>query len=298
MSALLKRRNIFFNLLLSLLITLPAFIEISCRKLPSPLPEEEEPAVADSTLTRLHLQNSSKHLIRDVQILVYKSEGTRELEKILLVEELSDSIEFVSTAGEKLLVAVANYGKALSPVSLGRYDSLSELGFDFSDEDFEYPVMSGECSTLGNKGEISLVPLLCTVEIESISNTLEDYELLGSPRVRLAGINGYASLMQTGEFYPTEIIDYGQWEDLPYDVGMFTQYPGTELYCYPNQTSETSIGGTATSLELECEILGELCDFKIALPPFGRGSRLLVEITVDGPDSYTSRVSVERPSAT
>ena len=248
------RRNIFLTLLLSLLVLLPAFFSISCKKLPSPSSGGEEAAVVDSTLTVLKFGSACEYPVKSLQVLVYKSEGTRSLEKMMTFEELPDSVEIMTTAGEKLVAAVANSSRALSPVALDRYDSLKGLGYDFSDEDTALPVMSGQCATVRNNGEITLFPLLCEVEISSISNSMENYELAESPRVRLVNLNSYAAVMQEDGFVPTEFMDYGEWQELPFDIGMFTQEPGTTLYCYPNETDHSGIGGIRTSLELECTI--------------------------------------------
>ena len=101
-----------------------------------------------------------------------------QLETLLRFDGLPDSVEVVTTEGEKLVAAVANSPKALSPVALGRYDSLKELGWDFNDEDPESPIMSGQCATLQNNGEIVLEPLVCQVVIAAISNSMDDYELV------------------------------------------------------------------------------------------------------------------------
>ncbi len=223
----------------------------------------------DSTLTVLHLQNSSRYAVEDVQILIYKSDGTRELEQLLRLDEFSETVEVVTTEGEKLVAAVANCGKALSPVALGRYDSLSEFGYDFSDENCETPVMSGECRTRGNMGEISLAPLLCEVVIESVANCLdENYELVENPRVRLTGISGYAGVMQDSDFFPTEIQDRGEWTDLPYDIGMLTQNPGTTLYCYPNETPESSLGSSRTVLGIRMRDIRQSLQFRDSAATF------------------------------
>ena len=137
-------------------------------------------------------------------------------------------------------------------------------------------------------------PLLCQVVVSSISNTMDGYELVESPRVRLTGISCYASVMQEEDFRPTEIAEYGEWADLPYDIGMFTQNPGTTLFCYPNESSGTNLGGVNTAIELECFIMGQLCSFTENLPPFGRGAKLLVDITVDGPYSCRFRITEEK----
>ena len=200
----------------------------------------------------------------------------------------------MTTVGEKLVAAVANSPKALSPVALDRYDSLKELGYEFGDEDCSCPVMSGQCTTVSQSGGIALKPLLCQVVVSSISNTMDDYELVESPRVRLTGISCYAPVMQEEDFLPTEIAEYGEWADLPYDIGMFTQNPGTTLFCYPNESSGTSLGGVSTAIELECFVMGQLCSFTENLQPFGRGSKLLVDITVDGPYSCRFRITEEK----
>ena len=286
-----RRKN--FSTLLSLLVLLPAFVLISCRKSPVPGIPAELPAV-DSTITTVMIRNGSGFPAKNLQLLVYDCEGTQSLEALLRFSEVPDSVEILLPEGEKLIAAVANMPKSLSPVSLARYGSLDELGYDFSDEDPEFPILSGVGATVGQTGEILLGPLLCSVEISAISNSMDNYELVENPRVRLANINSYAGIMQTEDFYPTEIIDYGEWTCLPYDIGMFTQHPGTVLHCYPNETAESSISGLRTSLELQCEILGKTCTFETALPPFGRDSRVLVEMTVNGPDSFNSSVRVEK----
>lgn len=294
--ALPRRRTILLTLLLSLLVSLPAFLSISCGKQPSPaVPDNgRKPEIADSTLTVLKFRSPGEYPVKSLQVLVYKSEGTRSLEKMMTFEELPDSVGIMTTVGEKLVAAVANSPKALSPVALDRYDSLKELGYEFGDEDCSCPVMSGQCTTVSQSGGIALKPLLCQVVVSSISNTMDDYELVESPRVRLTGISCYAPVMQEEDFLPTEIAEYGEWADLPYDIGMFTQNPGTTLFCYPNESSGTSLGGVNTAIELECFVMGQLCSFTENLPPFGRGSKLLVDITVDGPYSCRFRITEEK----
>lgn len=289
-------RTLFLTLLLSLLVSLPAFLTISCRKQPPvPVPgEEQEPVILDSTVTTLRFSNAGEYPVRNLQLLIYRSDGTKSLEKLLRFDELPDSVGIITTVGEKLAVAVANSDKALSPVALDRYDSLKELGYEFSDEDSSAPIMSGQCATYSQEGEITLTPLICQVVISSISNTMDGYELVESPRVRLFDLNCYAGIMQEEDFYPIEIVEYGEWEYLPYDIGMFTQNPGTTLFCYPNETAQASLGGVRTGLELDCMILGEPCSFTTELPPFDRGSKLLVDITVGGPDSCRFRIDEER----
>lgn len=287
----LSLRRTHISTLLSLLALLPAFVSISCRKegfQQTPLPQ----APADSVLTTIIIRKGDSLKTRNLQLLLYDADGTRSLEALLRFSDVPDTVKIKTPEGEKLVAAIANSPRSLSPVALSRYDSLAELGFDFCDEDFSYPVMSAQGMTVGNNAELVLEPLLCCVEIASISNSMDNYELVESPRVRLVNINSYAGIMQDGDFNPTEVISYGEWEALPYDIGMFTQHPGTELHCYPNGTDPDSITGMNTALELECVIMGKTCRFSTGLPPFGRNSRILVEMTVGGPDSFMSKVTV------
>ena len=61
--------------------------------------------------------------------------------------------------------------------------------------------------------------MLCEVVLKSIGNTMEDYELLESPRIRLRGINARVSFFTEEKHLPAETTDKGEWAPLPYDIG-------------------------------------------------------------------------------
>ena len=92
MDALPMRRNILLTLLLSLLVVLPAFFSISCNKEKPVLPDDEEPVV-DSTMTTLKFRNAGPHEVENLQLLIYGSDGTRQLETLLRFDGLPDSVE-------------------------------------------------------------------------------------------------------------------------------------------------------------------------------------------------------------
>ncbi|MCR5841993.1 MAG: hypothetical protein K6G86_07965, partial [Bacteroidales bacterium] len=92
------------------------------------------------------------------------------------------------------------------------------------------------------------------------------------------------------DFRPTELIDAGDWQALPCDVGYFPQYPGITLWCYPNDTPETILGAPRPSVEFACEIRGQTCTFEIPLPPLPRGCTKEIELTVDGPGIFRYKV--------
>lgn len=138
--------------------------------------------------------------------------------------------------------------------------------------------------------QIELTPLLSRVIISAVTNGLSDYELLENPQVRLHGLTPSAKVLQYEEFRPVETIESGTLQPLPCDIGFYTQYPNLSLYCYPNDTPETTLGTPRTSLEFTCKIKGLECSFPISLPPIPRNSITRVELTINGPTDYTADI--------
>ena len=167
---------------------------------------------------------------------------------------------------------------------------MEQLCFDFSDDNPDCPILGGFARTEEQAGEILLTPLLCRVSLGRISNTMDNYDLLEEPRVRLRDLPAAAEILREQEFRPTELIDAGPWSKLPYDVGFFSQEPGITLWCYPNDTPETVLGVPRPTLELECRIRGESCSFEVQLPPLARGCTKEVELTVDGPGAFRYKI--------
>ena len=276
-----------------LLLLLPA-LSGSCRKEPGPaaVEEEENPpaAVVDSVLTHVRLRADGSAL-QSVDVFIYGSGGTRALEAHFRTEQLpEDGWDIPTLPGEKLAVGIANSPKRFNQKALERYDSMEQLAFRFAEDDPHKPILGGVCTTSGQEGEIILRPLLCKIVLASVSNTMDGYELLEEPRVRLRDLPDAAEILREQEFRPSELIDAGDWAPLPFDVGYFPQEPGIELWCYPNDTPENILGVPRPSLEFECRIRGETCSFDIPLPPLTRGCTQEVELTVDGPDNHRYKI--------
>ena len=106
----------------------------------------------------------------------------------------------------------------------------------------------------------------------------------------LENLNPDAEVLREGGFRPSSIIETGAKTSLPYDIGVFAQHPETEVFCYPNDSSEATIGTPGTKLVLECEIKGEIARFKIDLPAIRRNSTTTVDITVSGKEDFESKV--------
>ena len=290
----LKGAGSILSLYLCLLTMLPA-LPVSCRKQPAGTPPpEEDPAsppqvVVDSvhTCVRLHAGGQP---VRTLDLFVYESGGTQALEKHLLYDRLPDSLSFMTTAGEKILVGVANSPRRFNLSALGRYDAMQKLSFAFADDDPACPVLGGSGTTAGQTAEFSLTSLLCRVTLRTVTNTLDGYELLEDPRVRLLDLPAGAEILREKDFRPSELLDAGPWAELPCDVGIFPQEPRINLWCYPNDTPEEILGAPRPTLEFECRIEGETCSFDVPLPPLPRGGSMEVDLTIDGPDKYSYKV--------
>ncbi len=281
------RRSIII-IVYSLLVFLPAFLVLSCRKDDPHASSAEEDITEqkDSAVFVLRF-SAAASTIKALDIFIYDDEGLGALEKHISRTDMPSSLEVKLAKGRKMIAAVANSPKKFKTSSMSRQSVLQQVVYEFKDDSRDCPIMSGSARASGEEAEIRLEPMLCTVVLKSISNTMDDYELLESPRVRLRGINAKASFFTEEEYLPAETVDKGEWSSLPYDIGYYPQEPGIELDCYPNETPESSLGLDRTYLELECTIMGKKCSFTVDIPPFGRASRTEVELTVDGPGSFS-----------
>ena len=259
----------------------------SCGRDPVPGygPEEEVDPPVDSILTRIRVQ-ADGYPVRTLDLFIYGADGLRSLERQVTLETPQDTLLLPTLPGEKILVGIANSPKRLNRKALERYDTMEQLTFNFSDDSPDCPILGGVCTTENHDGQIHLQALLCRIVLKKICNTMEGYELLESPRVRLRDLPDAAEILREKEFRPSELIDSDKWIDLPYDVGYFPQDLALELWCYPNDTPEDVLGVPRPSLELECTIRGQRCSFEVELPPLPRGCTKEVEITVDGPGSF------------
>lgn len=272
------------------LLLLPALLG-SCRKDAGPTPDSPEgqdppAATVDSVLTRIRIQADGRPVHR-LDLFIYAAEGLRTLEKQLTYDELQEELNIPTLPGAKRIVGIANSPRRFNSKALERYDAMEQLCFNYTDDDPDRPILGGAARTVEEIGEIHLQPLLCGITLTKVCNTLDGYELLENPRVRLRDLPNAAEILRQQEFRPTELIDAGAWTPLPYDVGYFPQKPGITLWCYPNDTPEDVLGVPRPWLEFECTIRGANCSFEVPLPPLPRACTIEVTLTIDGPGEYT-----------
>ena len=317
-------RKILYTTLISLLLS-PVFLVNSCRKTVSDDMPDPAPLPARDTVWRtLALSYTGVSDTAPsgscLDLFIFDDTEGRPVDRILHFEGNPEEVEFRCLDGAKIVAAVANSPKAFNPAAIARYSSLDLIYYEFGEDDPQMPIMGGTCR-LGEKlvsseisddivhvrdiaghpsgftdkpgrepvevkpDEIVLTPLLSRICVESISNGLDDYELLEEPRVRLRNINGSAKLFNDGPYQPQEMIDYGEWVGLPYDIGMFTQELSIVLDCYPNESGEDEITAFRTELELECTIRGSKERFSFPIPEIDRASSVSCHISVYDEDS-------------
>ena len=284
-STLLRHRHIL--LIISLLVFIPAFLAVSCDKEiksdNTDVPDKEE---TDITV----LLKIGKEALRRSDIFIYND---NELEYHMRTEGPEVRLHVKCTPGEKSIYVVANCPHDFNIKALSSLSSIGKLSFSFRDDNDEFPIMGGEarCGCEDETTvEISLSPLICHVILSEISSNLDDYELLESPRIRLKGINAEAALFSDRPYIPEDLIEYGEWHELPYDIGMLTQNPGIRLDCYPNESDVPEYSPERTTLELQCRIKGESHSFEYALPAFGRNSNTYVSLEIDGPGDFKGNI--------
>lgn len=284
-------RTIVSITLISLLL-LPAFLASSCRKsypdntgVPAPPVPERDSVKHSISIEYASSLSSENGLEGSLDLFIFDDSPSGPVDRILHFDGNPGQLEFYCYSGDKIIAAVANSPKAFNPLAISRYSSLQLIEYGFREDNPQNPIMGGLSSMPENEpAELRLEPLICEIRLESISNGLDGYELLEKPRIRLCNLNGSAKLFEEGRYEPQEIDSYGEWAELPYDIGMFPQKLSIPLYCYPNESGEESTGAYCTMLELECQIKGVRKRFRFPIPEIRRASVTLCGIYVFSED--------------
>lgn len=264
-----------------------AALTVSCAHTEQPAVVEEEEqqetdAPADTVLTRLYVTNGADWCgIGTIDVLTYDAEGIRQLESHIRSDGGRGEVTLHTTEGKKECVVIANSTKNLDLKIMEKFDTMKNLVFGFADEDARLPVMVAKTSfEAGGQAEVTLVPFLCRVLVEEVSNALDGWLLMENAEVSLSGVNPEVAVLQDKDFRPTATVEEGPAAPLPYDVGFFSQYPGIVLHCYPNDTPERILGGSRTMFTFRCKVEGELVEETVTLPPAGRNSLTKVKISM------------------
>ena len=244
--------------------------------------------IPDSILTVVCLDDHPA--IRTADIFIYRDEGLRRLEAHRRIKAPGDPAAFQLEGGDKIVVGIANCPDSLSIGALDAYDTMEMLRFYYRDDGATGGLMSGTAScTSGDTVTLRFSTPMCRIALESVGHAFSNYRRLEDPVVFLSDVNPYVEALRWDSFTPTETLNDTSglkgmmWERLPCDIGTYTQFPGTELYCYPNESSVTP-----TRLTVEGTPSGApRCRFTTTLPPLSYGDRLSVSLEIsDNPETY------------
>lgn len=282
--ALLRRPDCGSLSVLSCLLPIISVLAVSCIRtedIPQPEPEIEE-MPADTVKTMLKIINGADWCsIAGIDVLIYDKDGQCESAVGMKADGNEVEIPFLSTAGQKECIIVANSSRNLKLKIMDRLDTMQSLTFAYEDEDPDKPVMVARAAvTAGKDTVLTLQPFLCRVVIEEVSNAMDGWVLMEEPEVYLSDINPEVGILQEKEFRPSATLEEGPAASLPYDIGFYSQYPGTVLHFYPNDTPERVLGGCRTTLTFRCKVEGEVIEETVALPPSGRNSLVRARVSM------------------
>ena len=268
-----------------LLVTMLPLLAGACRlnggqpAYDTPAPEPEPVVKQDTTYFICNLDFRAPFPVLWTDILVYRSDGLTDLAAYLRSDGPAAKLCLTDSLPKNIAV-VANARGRFNLQGLQHFDSLGGIVVRLADEDPDAPIMSGIFSIRpGRDTTLALTPLLCTVELISVSNCYDGDRLAENPRVRLENVNAEAELFREQGFAVREITS-GKTVFLPYDIGLYTQYPHLRLHCYPNDLPNPGAGNPATELILECEIEGVTRSQRYALHPLMRGETIQLEAEI------------------
>lgn len=235
--------------------------------------------------------------LKNCDIFLYTPTGTRNLLQHIHIDGLCN--EFLQSlnaeipeCGEALGVCIFNCPFQFNMKAVDRMDSMEQLVFKYEDDSPSSPLCSARFE-FDPDSEMTLEPkpLMSRIILESISNGLDKYRLLEEPVIYLGNAGSSARVFQEEEFRPKEVITKPGRIKLPHDIGFYTQYPETVLFCYPNDTPENILGQERTELLFECIIEGKSKCYTIGLPPIPRAATIKVDLIIDGEEKYYSHFS-------
>ena len=239
-----------------------------------------------SVVERSNISESSGSNISEVHFFIYDGEELKMLEREWTESSNPGTVSFRSSKKDKIVVAIANCPRRLDISKLARFEAIEQLRILFMDDDNVTPVMSGCCTVSpAITAELVLRPLMGRVVLEEVSNNMTGYKRLEDPRIYLKGASESVEVLRNDGFHTSEFLsDTIVRANLPCDVGMFTQHPCTELFCYPDDSPD------GITLVLECEIKGKTRSFEHTVSPIGRNSTKRVDFTIDSEDSCSWKV--------
>lgn len=225
--------------------------------------------------------------VSHADVFVFGAQGTCPLEYHTRFQG-SGPCALPDIPGEKTVAAVVNFPYVFNTDAVRTLDNMETLSLDFLSDNPRYPVMTGVSeASEGDTVRIVVTPLMSGVLIESVTNDMDRYQRLEDPFAFLTSTNQSAELFRETGFCIRSPSSDSLKVSLPCDVGLFTQYPSTMLYCYPNDQPD-SPSNPATVLNLCGSTAGRTREMAFKVPPMPRNTTLRCEISFDETSSSIS----------
>lgn len=236
------------------------------------------------------------------------------------------TIPAYSSSGKKKAVIIANHDKdARYWQDIHNYESLMKAISRLQDEDIAHPTMCGETTYITGdniRHTISLRPFISEIRLRSIrcdfSGTEYEGERMKNIKVYLTNVNTECRILQENGFTPSGLVNAGRlseedlsgfrqpelvFKTIDKPVGPKVYEPDIKLYCYPNESTEETLGTPFTRLVIEGEINGETWYYPININRnegrngIGRNCRYDFNITIlrtgtDSPDKPVCENSI------
>lgn len=230
--------------------------------------------------------------ISRLDIFVFNDDDLRQLDSYSRIEAPETPyLTITSSAGDKLVVVMANCtGKVFASDQIWSYDTLEEVRWHLADEDPSKPVMSGECQICaGASGytPLQLTPLLSNVCLDFIKCDFAGRgyksKTLSNASVYLTNLSESCEILRHDGFRPSEIENYGALDseflrtishpEMIYSTVVPGQWKPVNLYCYPNDSSDSELGSPHTRMVVQGDIDGTTYYYPIEINQEGFGYR-------------------------
>lgn len=191
-----------------------------------------------------------------------------------------------SRSGKKILAVLANSNAdRYRWADVNSLQGLAARTARLQEEDPSHPLGQALLRIdAGRSVTVSLAPLSARIRLASISCDFKDRPYAGAKledvRVYLTHVNTSSPLLADSVRVPTDFINAGRLKEtdlegflypgivqarLPAPVGVGVQYPGIDLYCYPNAPDDRGPGTPSTRLVIEGTLLGTTCYYPLEI---------------------------------
>ena len=269
--------------------------------------EEIPPQELLSTmLTKASLNSSAIPRESTLDIFTFEDDRQSHLDAYQRFENIgTGAIGISSTSGEKIFFFCVNGQKSKYDWGMiSSYYSLKDIYCDLEKETHAKRTMTGEIrAKAGNPGKYAVVyPLSNEVVIEVLgcdfSGTPYSNSVITDLKVYLINVSASCPLLYSDIYRPNRIINTGCLNpadiklfrdhdiitrDITKRLGKETIYPDINLLCYPNPSTEETLGSPHTRLVIEGNIDSQTYYWPVTINKgdgIGRGNRYVYDILI------------------